>query len=271
MTPRILFTYGLSFSAGVLYSEHMEKDLLLSAGLTEDEAMVYQFLLAQGGSTAGQIIKGIGLKRGHVYNILKGLVLKNLVEQSERGKVAFFQLDHPTRLYQHVQQRVQGMHQAARALKEVFPDLVSEFNISHHKPGVYYYEGMLGIKQVLDDSLTAKETILTYADIEAIEKFIHDVNEEYVTNREKLGIKKRALILDTPFAREQLKDYHPDVTDLKFVPSDVAPFRTVMQVYDGRTSYISLSEERMLGIIIEDPAIYRMNKFLLEAIWRQAP
>lgn len=247
----------------------MEKDLLLSAGLTEDEAMVYQFLLAQGGSTAGQIIKGVGMKRGHVYGVLKGLVLKNLVEQSERGKVAFFQLDHPTRLYQHVQQRVQGMHQAERALKEVFPDLVSEFNISHHKPGVYYYEGMLGIKQVLDDSLTAKETILTYADIEAIEKFIQDVNAEYVAQREKLGIKKRALILDTPFARKQLKDYHPAVTDIKFVPAAVAPFKTIMQVYDSRTSYISLSDERMLGIIIEDESIYQMNRFLMESIWNQ--
>jgi sugar-specific transcriptional regulator TrmB len=248
----------------------MEKDLLLNAGLSEDEAMVYQFLLAQGGSTAGQVIKGVGLKRGHVYNILKSLVLKNLVEQSERGKVAFFQLDHPTRLFQHVQQRVRGMQQAERALKEVFPDLVSEFNISHHKPGVYYYEGMLGIKQVLDDSLTAKETILTYADIEAIEKYIRDVNEEYVANREKLGIKKRALILDTPFAREKLKDYHPEVTDIKFVPATVAPFHTVMQVYDGRTSYISLSDERMLGIIIEDESIYRMNKFLIGNLWDQA-
>jgi sugar-specific transcriptional regulator TrmB len=248
----------------------MEKDLLLNAGLTEDEAMIYQFLLAQGGSTAGQVIKGVGLKRGHVYSILKSLVLKNLVEQSERGKVAYFQLDHPTRLYQHVQQRVQGMQQAARAMKEIFPDIVSEYNLSHHKPGVYYYEGMLGIKQVLDDSLTATETILTYADIEAIEKYIHDVNHEYVTEREKLGIKKRALILDTPFAREKLKDYHPDVTDIKFVSAAVAPFKAIMQVYDGRTSYISLSDERIIGIIIEDASIYRMNKFLIGSLWDQA-
>ncbi len=247
----------------------MEKDLLLNAGLSDDEATVYQFLLAQGGSTAGQVIKGTGFKRGHAYNLLKALVLKNLVEQSEKGSVQYFQLDHPTRLFQHVQQRTQRMEQAARAMKEVFPDLVSEYNLSHHKPGVYYYEGELGVKQVLDDSLTAKETILTYADIEAIEKYIRHINEEYVANRERLGIKKRALILDTPFAREQLKDYHPEVTDIKFVPSSVAPFQTVMQVYDGRSSYISLSDERMLGIIIEDPAIYRMNRFLLESAWEQ--
>ena len=249
----------------------MEKDLLLSAGLDDAEVMVYQYLLSQGGSSAGSIIKGTGLKRGHIYNVLKSLVLKNLVEQSKKDGIAFFQLDHPTRLYQHVEQRVVRMQQAARAIKEIFPDIVSEYNISHHKPGVYYYEGMLGVKQVLDDSLTAKETILTYADIEAIDQYIREVNAQYVAQREKLGIKKRALILDTPFARNFLRDYHPEVTDIKLVPADVAPFKTIVQVYDNRTSYITLSDKRVLGIIIEDEYIYKMNKFLIEYVWSKVP
>ncbi|PIP86938.1 hypothetical protein COW81_03015, partial [Candidatus Campbellbacteria bacterium CG22_combo_CG10-13_8_21_14_all_36_13] len=44
---------------------------LISAGLEEQEAIVYELLLQKGELRAGEIIKKTALKRGNVYNILK--------------------------------------------------------------------------------------------------------------------------------------------------------------------------------------------------------
>ena len=43
-----------------------------------------------------------------------------------------------------------------------------------------------------------------------------------------------------------------------------------MQIYDGKISYISLSEGQMIGTIIEDQAIYKMHKALFDFTWSRA-
>ena len=65
-----------------------------------------------------------------------------------------------------------------------------------------FFEGEEGIKKVLEDSLYSKEEISSYADITSIQKYIPKINEWYVDQREKKGIKKKGILLDTPEARQ---------------------------------------------------------------------
>ena len=160
----------------------------------------------------------------------------------------------------------------ATAAATLIPKIVSDYNLTSAKPGVRFFEGDFGMKTILEDSLTAKTEIYSYADLESIQKYIPDINADYVRERERLNIKKKGFIPDSPFNREILTNYHKRVTDAKLLCcNNVAPFKTVMQIYDNKISYLTLGTNQKIGVIIEDPNIYAMHKYLFEHLWNITP
>lgn len=254
----------------------MYKDIFISLGLSDNESTIYEYLLKNGQSTAGEIIKKTPLKRGVAYNILSNLIKKDLVSEKKikigkgKEKVAHFIPDHPEKLREYLKNKKSQLDKVEQTLDANLPSLISDFNLISGKPGVRFFEGIEGVKKVLEDSLIAKEIIYSYADLEAVVKYINKINKEYVKKRDELGVKKRAIFIDSPFARDYLKNYHRETTFMKFINHKLYPFNSVMQIYDGKVSYITLSEASKIGIIIEDKNIYQMHKSLFEFAWLKA-
>jgi len=254
----------------------MYKDIFIQLGLSSNEATVYECLLKNGQSTVGEIIKKTPLKRGVAYNILSDLIKKNLVSEKKikvgkgKEKVAHFIPNHPEKLREYLKNKKDQLDKIENTLNANLPTLVSDFNLISGKPGIRFFEGIEGVKKVLEDSLTAKELVYSYADLEAVVKHIDKINKEYVKKRDELGIKKRVVFIDSPFARSYLKDYHRKTTFMKFINYKLYPFNSVMQIYDGKISYITLSKKSKIGVIIEDKNIYQMHKSLFEYAWTKA-
>jgi HTH-type transcriptional regulator, sugar sensing transcriptional regulator len=241
---------------------------LIASGLEPDQALVYEALLKLGPQKASKIAQKTPLKRGLTYKILDELVSAGLVTKVEPPKkVAIFEPSHPLKLKDLAEQKANKLKTAQLALDGIMGQLSSDFNLVSGKPGVQFYEGKDGVKKVLEDSLTCKNEIYSYADIESIDRYIPEINKDYVAKRERLKIKKRGIVLDTPFNRRFLTNYHKNITDTKLIKLDKPPFQTVMQIYDSKTSYITLAEKRMIGVIISDPHIYQMHKYLFEYLW----
>lgn len=254
----------------------MYNDILIQLGLSPSESTIYEYLLKNGQSTVGEIIKKTPLKRGVAYNILSDLIKKGLVSEKKikirkgKEKVAHFIPNHPEKLREYLENKKSQLDKVERTLNANLPSFVSDFNLISGKPGVRFFEGIEGIKKVIKDSLTAKNVIYSYTDIEAIVKYADKINMEYVKKRDALGIKKRGIVIDSPFARKYLKDYHQQTTDTKFIDHKLFPFHTIMQIYDGKVSYQTLSETSKIAVIIEDKNIYQMHKSLFEFTWSKA-
>lgn len=253
-------------------------DLFTSLGLSNNEAIVYEYLLKNGNSPAADIIKKTPLKRGVIYNTLEDLIKKDLVSEqrvSSEGKqgakkISEFSPNHPQKLQEYLENEKKRISEVEKTLEANISTMVSDFNLASGKPGVKFYEGLEGIKKVLEDTLTSKETIYAYSDIEAIVKHIDKINRDYAKKREALQIKKKAILIDSPFARNYLKNYHKAVTENKFIDHKLFPFNSLMQIYDGKIAYVTLSEKNKIGVIIEDEHIYRMHKSLFEFAWKHA-
>ncbi len=248
--------------------KRMYDQILNRAGLSADQAKIYEVLLKNGPLSAGKISSYAGLKRGLTYKVLGELEGVGLAaKKSEKGAVARFEPAHPLRLQDLADQRAREAADAHTALEGAIASLISDYNLSSGKPGVLFYEGVEGIKRVLDDTLDSKTEICSYADIEAVIKNIGAINKTYVAKREKLGIRRRGILLDTPATREYLKDYHVTVTESRLIRVDAPPFESVMNIYDGKISYITLQPDKMIGAIIADRHIYNMHKYLFEYLW----
>lgn len=244
-------------------------------GLSKEQAIVYEVLLKLGESQASKIARAIpsttSLSRPLVYKVLEELIELDLAEKhAPDKKVATFVPKHPISISKVIDKEKERIEQTKKQFLVTSGKLSSLFNLSVGKPGVQFYEGKEGVWEVLMDSLTATEEILTYADLQAIAKYIPDLNAEYSTMREDQDIKKRGLVVDSPEARKFLKSYDGKVTGTKLINAteSMSDFQTIMQIYDNKVSYITLTNEYLVGIIITDQFIADTHKYLFESLWK---
>ncbi len=245
---------------------------LSQAGLTPDQAVIYELLLKNGALPAGKIHQKTPFKRGLVYKLLDQLLENGLVSKNDApGKVAVFEPAHPLKLKELAEKKEEQAKNAQKALSGVLDSMTSEFNLAVGKPGVQFYEGIEGVKKVAYDNLTTKNPILAYVDMATINKDFNEINEKYVTIRKRLKIPKYNLVSQTPENLAILKNYNRDITDIKVIKnSGTMRFSSMMQIYDDKVSYITFNPERLLGIIIQDSSIAELHRQIYLNTWEQA-
>lgn len=249
------------------------EEILQKAGFSREQALIYSFLIKNGPAPARKISLNTEIKRGLLYKVLDQLNEIGLIEKIDKeGSVAIFKPKHPSDIVDKLEQKKKELQNASESLKVVVGQMISDFNLISGKPNVQYFEGLSGVKTVLEDTLYAKEEILAYGDLESIEKYIKDINDWYVKERVKFQVKKKGLVLDTPFNRDFLSNYAKDVTDTRLIKMQSEPFATIMQIYDDKISYITFNDngKNIISMIITNPHIYEMHKKLFETHWNQA-
>lgn len=240
---------------------------LTEAGLTVEQARTYQYLLESGAVPARTVAGGTELSRPLAYKVLDELVARGLVEKDDApGKVARFSAAHPIKLRDLTEKRRLDAESAHNALELALGNMISTYNLKTGKPGIRFYEGMSGIRECMNDALTSKTEIYSYVDIAMIERDFADISRDFAKARRKLGLKKKNIGIDTPENRAEIEGYYTDVTEERLIPWPTQSFGTVMQIYDGKVSYVT-SGERMIGVIISDPFIYEMHRSLFEFNW----
>lgn len=254
--------------------DNLNEKILIEAGLSEEQAMVYSSLLEKGPMKAGPISSWTGIKRGLVYKVLEQLQNLGLVSKNENmGAVAVFSPSHPERLREIMEQKEKAFSLAKETVILSLGSLSSKFNLLSGKPNVQFFEGLEGVERVLDDTLKSEEEVLTYADVQVVDKYFKDINDRYLIKREKMGLKKRVLVIENEYSREffnqKLKE-NPDyfsVSDVKMVKTPFNEVEGAIEIYGNKIGIITISKENLISIIIEDERISNMFKSLFEAIY----
>jgi len=247
---------------------------ITDTGLSREQATVYEVLLKLGETPASRLAKAIPsttpLSRPLVYRVLDELIELDLVAKDDpEGKVATFTPKHPVAITKVIDEQKERIERTKKQFMATSGKLSSLFNLSVGKPGVQFYEGKDGVWEVLMDSLIATEEILSYADIDAVNKFIPDQNAEYSALREEQMVNKRVMIVDSPTGRKFIDSYDHTITKAKLIKNSENKlyFQNVMQIYDNKISYITLTDDYLVGIIITDKNIANTHKYLFESLW----
>lgn len=244
--------------------------LLIQAGLSEEQATIYQALLDKGPQKAGALAHWSGIKRGMVYKSLEQLEAKALVaKKGGNGSVAVYTPSHPSRLLDMLELQEKELVLAKESVAANLGTFLSQFNLQNNKPTVQFFEGLAGVKKTLDDSLHARGPIYTYVDVEAVVTSFKDINEQYVKRREAANIPKKILVADTPTARNYFKEHGNQLTDIRFIGKTKPPFGSAMQIYDDKISYITIGvdQKTLIGVLIEDIHIATMHKYFFECLY----
>ena len=251
--------------------QNPSEKILTEIGLSRDQSSLYLYLLRNGSIPASILAKRVGISRTLVYKVLQDLERLGLVEKDFAYKVTRFSAKHPYVLRKFADLQRQAAEELAQKIERGLLSLVSEFNTQSKRPSIHVMEGLSGAEQALDDTLTATEEIYGYLDNDAVASEVQDIGAAYNKKRLKKGIFKKTLMPDTSSARMYVQNLQDTLSQIRLLPTPANEnFHSVLNLYDGKVSYISFKNGTFISTIIQDSEMYAMQRFLFESQWRSA-
>ena len=217
--------------------------------------MVYEALVKFGPLQARYIQRYSGLSRPLTYRALNGLIAVDLVEKKdEPGKVSTFVPAHPLKLKEFTRKKKEEAEDADRALNGIFPKLSSDFNLISGKPGVRFFEGEEGVREIYDDILaTGKDFhLIRSVGVKEFKEKINSIVKDFIVWRLRKGISVTAITPnDVQADTEQDKKWKLART---IVPVSDYGSPVEVNIFGGKVAFISYRHE-MVGFVIESPQI----------------
>lgn len=246
----------------VLQSE--TEKVLLDVGFSDKEIAVYVALLSLGKGIVTKIARTASVSRTTTYDVLDNLSQKGLVKISGKEPKQEYVAESPEKLEKIITEEIEKKNNNLNRIKDIIPELRSVYK-EGERPKIKFYEGLDGLMEVYDDTLTAKETIVAYACYEDMEPLLPKYFETYYKRRVQKRIFARGIVPETPMAIEHNKRDEEEMRNLSLVPKEKFNFTPDIEIYDNKVMIASWREK--LGIIIESQEISDAMKKIFELAW----
>lgn len=251
---------------------------LLSIGLSDTEARVYQALLELGVANVTEITKLSGVTRTLGYHTLQKLQIELLVDEvkTER-KIKYYKARHPQQLVQYVARKQRSWERRQKEVEQLLPSLTRIYACTD-KPSIRVQEGLDGLISLYEEKLQSKQEIVSILDVESwqIQDELWDWVVSYSQRRLRLGITERMLLLDTPGAREWIRTYKGSRVHSQYrwvrpeLLKNFDQFGGGVDVYGSSVMMSLLHHTPPQGIIIESTVLSGIVRTLFELAWDAA-
>lgn len=237
------------------------ENLFKELGVNDEQAKVYLAALELGQGNMNELAEKAGLKRTSVYNYVKELITKRLITTGKKRKRTVYSAIHPNMLIEIEKARLAELHRS-------LPELLAIYNKSKTKPTVTFYEGVNGIKEVLQDMLKEKQPVSAFSDFKHMAAVFGDYYfDVFPPERARRGIISRNIVPDTPKARELAKTDAKYLRETKFLP--VPDLKTEINIYGDKVALNSYQSNPPFGVIIEDHDIAETLRTLWQQLWNK--
>jgi sugar-specific transcriptional regulator TrmB len=233
----------------------MFKETLLKAGLNNVQAEILDYLYQQKEAKASIIAQKTKRSRAIVYQELDNLANLGLITKQEaKQKIATFAAGHPSLLKNVMENRLKSLNQAQQSLESSLPDIISGYNLINDKPGVRFFEGTTGLKQIYDEILKENKDIYLVRSIfhSNYEKQIVPIIEEFIKKRVQKNLKVTA-ITPSDVVVDQSKDQKHLFTRI-IVDQEKYNAPVEINIFGNKVAILSFGEE-LIGMIIESSQI----------------
>lgn len=236
-------------------------------GLHQKEADIYLNLLAIGTNPASIVAKKAGSNRSSCYAILERLLEKGFVEKIIQNKVTYFHAVDPQFLLDNFKRKHHDLETTIDRFQNTLHDLAQLKDPYNGKSKVVFYQGAAGIQNIMEDTLTAHETIRAYASLDELTKLLPNYFPHYYSRRTSKGIHVKAIY---PATKESIKHQKMDKYQLResrLVPKEF-DFHLDILIYDNKVAITSFKEK--FGVLIESKDIADAQKRMFDLMWEYA-
>ena len=240
----------------------MKKELE-EIGLSKNESKIYLFLLKNGESTTGPIIKETGIANSRVYESLNSLLKGGLVSYTVQKGGKYFKVASPNKFIEDAEERKKKIEFLVPQLEKIRCQEKGETKTA-------VYEGFEGFKtafkKIIDDCPVGKEIyILGFFEqpfaTESLRVFIDNMDLKSARKKQRLKI-----ILDSSVRKTLDKDREREkYTQVRYMPKGyVSP--AAMDIF-GDYVYMFLWEEKPFVFMIKNKRIAESFKTYFDLLW----
>lgn len=252
---------------------------LEKGGFSDKEALVYVSLLELGGAFPSRIATYSGLNRSTTYKILLNLSIRGLINEIEKRKKIFYQIEKPEKVLRYSENKLRKTEESVEEIKKTLPEIEGLFNSGQNRPKITYFDNTDGILSIYTDMITNQKPYEMLA-FSTSGELIDFIPEKFFTNfvkeKERLKITTRGIVPDTEKDRKYNavvfknidKKYWPQT---KYISKEKFPNSSEITIYGtNKVSIINFAKNKLSGIVIEDISVYNMLKTIFELSWNSA-
>jgi sugar-specific transcriptional regulator TrmB len=242
------------------------QSLLKNYGLSDKEIAVYTALIELGPSPVRALSQKSKVNRGTTYDILRSLMDQGLVSYYNTDTHQYFTAESPEKLIAGLAEKRRELGYLQQEIADNLPELKSMFEREGGRPQVRLYEGLKGIRQILEDVLTTmsasdEKQYFVYSSL-SLRDDVHEAMPDFSKKRVKLGIKVQTIALgkggDTAGLDER-----------KWLSSETRESRATYDLlYGGKVAHISLDDYgKPVGVVIDNQGVYETQTMVFQALW----
>ena len=240
--------------------------LLLTLGLTRNDALTYATLLQTASVSIRKISSYTGINRGTTYESLKRLVTLGLVSVKEKNERGYFTAESPKRINDIIRDKRRDLLDSSTKAQTVIPRLLSQHRHTSQGPIVRYYEGDEGVVTILKDVLETCRLLhdpyyYCYSS-KRIRQFLYRKFPQFTDRRVAAGIRVKVIAVGE--GGEKAKG-----AERKWLSnSSGTNASSYTIIYGDKIAIISVSNDLIpFGLVVEEPGTANMQRVLFEQLW----
>ncbi|MBU1326788.1 helix-turn-helix domain-containing protein [Patescibacteria group bacterium] len=247
---------------------------LTAFGLDSREAEVYITLLGKGNLTPTSLSRETGINRTTLYRILEKLVKLGLVKEALDYKSSSFAANPPESLSILFSQREIELKEMQKNLPEVLHDLEMLPKETRGPTKVFYYHGVSGLRQILWNTLNAKNEVVGfgYGDWNKGigRKFAEKIRAEYVERKVRGKELLNEGLLDRELSFTDNKVYLQKYYEHRIIPRKKLVINHDTYIYNDVFAFYHIYRGELFGVEIHNAEIARTQRQIFEILWKMA-
>lgn len=243
---------------------------LYSLGLTPTETEVYLTGIRHLSISVQALAKETAIKRPTIYHALNTLKAKGLVADHGTSGPLHFVMCPPEHLMKLVENKRQEVDYQEQALRDLIPVLKQQMSVPDEPFTTAQYEGIEGIKTVVDIALYCKQR--RWDIIAPVKNFFSEFDatyaQYYLTTRKRRGILSRTLWEKNMRPRnrrltpEEIHERRP-----RIMPDSMqGKLKSVLIIFDDKVAIIS-SLKKLSALVITSQETHDMFAAIFEGLW----
>lgn len=237
-------------------------------GLSEDEVKIYLACLEFGQLPISGISRNTKIGRTNCYHHTEKLVSRGLLAISQKGGNKVFSAENPKIFINQEKERL-------NMAREMLPELLAISSHNPQKPKMQFFEGKEGIKNIFGKVLDSEASeVVSFSNFTKLTEFFSDTDflRQHFIQRVEQKTKTRFISPRDTIAEKFVETFFPEDFDYKYlevflISSQEFSFDAEITIFAGSIAIANLSRKNPVGVLIENPELYRTQKAIFDLAW----
>lgn len=235
--------------------------------------IVYLELMKAGSASAYELALETELNRTSIYDICEVLLKRGIISKYKKGKTTYFNALDPKQLLTYLdrekEEKNKIIDRQKKKVKDLLPELLSLQDLPGARPKIQFFEGEKGMREAYEDTLTSRETILAYANVQTMHEGLPNFFPQYYKRRAGKKIFIKAILPQNKLSQERAKKDQEEMRESRFLPEKSATFSPEINLYNNKMLVASWKEK--IAIIIESKELADLQKMTFNLVWEGLP